>query len=316
MAHFDMPLEQLQTYTPPLTRRADHAAFWSTTLAKAQDIPLEIRTTPVDFLVAGYQVQDVSFLSWAETPMAGTFVCPAGSGPFPALVIYHGYYGRRPDTFTLLAWAAAGYAVLAVDVRGQGGYTGDSAIYPDGQAAGWLTKGIAQPDTYYYRGVYVDCVRAVDVLATMPGVDPTRIGVTGISQGGALTLATAALHPQVKAAAAEVPFLCHFERAVTIVDTVPYSEIATFCRSRPTQVEQVFTTLSYFDVMNLADRITCPTHVTVGLMDAVCPPSTVFAAYNRITAPKAALVSSFALHEHLPGAREAQLHWFAEHLAQ
>ncbi|MBC8160801.1 MAG: acetylxylan esterase [Roseiflexaceae bacterium] len=314
MAYFDMPLQQLQTYMPPLTRRSDHAAFWETTLATANKIPLDMRTTPVQFPVAAYTILEVSFLSWAETRVAGTFVCPPGQGPFPALVIYHGYYGRRPDTWTLLAWAAAGYAVLAIDVRGQGGHTGDGSIYPDGQAAGWLTKGVEQPDTYYYRGVYVDCVRAVDVLANLPHVDAERIGVTGVSQGGALTLATAALHPRVNVAAAEVPFLCHFERAVTLVDTVPYSEVATYCRSRPAHVDQVFATLSYFDVMNLADRITCPTHVTVGLMDTVCPPSTVFAAYNQITTHKALLVSPFAQHEHLPGAREAQLRWFAEHV--
>jgi len=163
-----------------------------------------------------------------------------------------------------------------------------------------MTKGILDKREYYYRGVYVDCVRAIDFLCTRAEVDPKRIGVTGGSQGGGLTLAVAGLDRRPALAMADVPFLCHFARPLEISDAYPYREIADFLRRYPGTDDQVFRTLSYFDVMNLAADIACPTLVTAGLEDMVCPPSTVFAAYNHIPAPKSIDVFRYYAHE-VPG---------------
>ena len=321
MSYFDLPLAELEKYRPPLTRQPDFDSFWHDTLREASNQTLHIESTLLDVPYHGVRMFHMTYNGWNEAPMTGTYAVPEGTGPFPGIVIYHGYGGRKPDAAELLVYASQGYAVLAVDVRGQSGNSGDNAAYPDGHHAGYMTMGISEPQTYYYRGVYVDSLRALDALGAQSEVDTGRIGITGGSQGGALTLAVAALcerypdGPRVRAAFAEVPFLCHFERAVTLVDTHPYREIANYLRSREdNEVERVYRTLSYFDNMNLAEYISAPTQVTVGLMDTICPPSTIFAAYNRISAPKQLYLSRFGEHATFPGVLDARARWFAQHL--
>ena len=203
-------------------------------------------------------------------------------------MIFHGYTGNRAAVFDAAAWALQGFVVFAIDIRGQTGFSTDPDADPRGHALGWMTQGIQSPDTYYYRRVYVDCVRAVRYVQAHPRVRSDRVGCTGISQGGGLTLATAALEPSVALAMPEVPYLCDFPRAVQIagppglVKTI-YGEIPAYCRAFPDRYDETFRTLSYFDVVNLAPRITCPTLVSVGLWDDICPPSTVFGAFNRLT---------------------------------
>jgi len=314
MALFDLPLEQLREYTPPLTRQDDFDRFWETTLAESARQPLNLRLTPLDLPFRGAQLFRASFDGFGGAPLVGTYARPVGDGPFPAIALYHGYSGHRPEPWELLAWVSQGYAVLATDVRGQGGESGDSLPYPGGHAPGFMTMGIGDPQTYYYRGAYADTVRAIDVLTAQPEVDAGRIGAAGGSQGGALTLVAAALDGRVKAAVAEIPFLCHFRRATTLVDTSPYREIAEYFRRTGADEERTYRTLSYFDCMNLAPRIGAATLVTCGLMDDICPPSTVFAAYNHIQAEKDIFLFTFGLHASFPGVPQARARWFAQHL--
>ncbi|HEX5416861.1 MAG TPA: acetylxylan esterase, partial [Chloroflexota bacterium] len=173
----------------------------------------------------------------------------------------------------------------------------------------WMTKGIHSPETYYYRGVYVDCIRALDFAVSRPEVDPLRIGVTGGSQGGAISLAVAALDPRPILSMPEIPFLCHYRRALEVTDRDPYQEIALYCNRYPDREEQVFQTLSYFDNMNLAEKIRCPVLMSVGLQDLITPPSTIFAAYNRITTEKEIRVYPYGGHETYPTHHVHKLAW-------
>ncbi len=132
---------------------------------------------------------------------------------------------------------------------------------------------------------------AIEALAGRPLLS------TGASQGGALALAAASLSQLPALVAPDVPFLSHFRRAASITDATPYSEIADYCKAYPDRVDQVFHTLSYFDVVNCARRITVPGLFSVGLVDTITPPSTVFAAYNQYAGHKQIAVYEFNGHE-------------------
>jgi cephalosporin-C deacetylase len=280
-----------------LTRREDFDAFWSGVLAAAAKQPLGAAFERQDHAARGVRVSRVTYDGFEGGRISGWYLEPEARGPHPALVVFHGYSGRAPTAAALLKWASQGLVVLATDCRGQVGSSTDGASYPGGHRPGFMTQGILSKDTYYYRYVYADGVRAVALLAAQPAVDAGRIGVTGVSQGGGLSLAAAALAAdRVRFGAAAVPYLCHFRRAADIAE-MPYREIADYVRAWPDRCDQVFETLSYFDNMNLAERVRGRMLVSVGLADLICPPSTVFAAYNHMRCPKELVVYPFHGHE-------------------
>ena len=301
---FDLPLDQLETYRPPRREPEDFDAFWATTLADARAHPLVATFRPVDAGLRLIEVADVTFSGYGGQPIRGWFLRPRGaSGPLPCVVEFIGYGGGRGHPHDWLLFAAAGYAHFVMDTRGQGSVwrRGDTADpEPDGgnpQLPGFMTRGVLSPHTYYYRRVFADAVRAIEAARSHPAVDGARLAVNGGSQGGGLALAAAGLVGDLSAALIAVPFLCHFRRATTIPDTDPYGELARFCKTHRDKVEQVFNTLDYFDGVNFAARAKAPALFSVGLMDDVCPPSTVFAAYNYYAGPKRMRVWPFNRHE-------------------
>jgi cephalosporin-C deacetylase len=178
-----------------------------------------------------------------------------------------------------------------------------------------MTRGVLDPETYYYRRLYVDAVRAVETAAAHPQVDADRICVSGASQGGGLSLAAAALAPElIRLCHADIPFLCDIERAITLAPSAPYTELAGYLRIHTELEDAVTRTVRYIDNALLAPRIRCRTLISCGLMDDICPPSTVFAAYNAIDAPKDIGIASFGGHETPIAHQERQLQEFAREL--
>lgn len=307
---YDMPLEELKKYKPYPTKQPDFKEFWEKSLKLLAAIPVEYELTPYDYPVRGVKVFRISFRGFESANMDGWFAIPEGTGMYPGLVLFHGYNwafdGQLHDTVN---WALKGYASLQLLVRGQQGNSVDNTIVTAGFNAGWMTKGILSPEEYYYRAVYLDAVRAVEVLASIPQVDAARIGVSGGSQGGGLALAAAALSDIPKVATAEYPFLSNFERAIDIVPQGPYLELNEYFRrnSDPVVEAKAKKTLSYFDVMNLAPWIKCHTWICIGLVDEITPPSTVFAAYNHLECLKEISVFRYFGHEYIPGTVEPKL---------
>ena len=309
MAFFDFPLHELETYRPPRVEPADFDTFWQTTLAEARQQPLDARFEPADFGLRTVETYDVTFAGYAGAPVKGWLLLPRQrSGPLPCVVQYIGYGGGRGFPLDWLTWSSAGYAHLVMDTRGQGsawsrGDTPDpEADGGNPQFPGFMTRGVLDPATYYYRRVFTDALRAVETVLAHPAVDETRVAVAGGSQGGGIALAVAGLAPTlldnvVGAAMPDVPFLCHYRRATELVDTHPYQEIVRFCKVHRDQVETVFRTLSYFDGVNFAARANARALFSVALMDDICPPSTVFAAYNHYRGPKDIRVYSYNQHE-------------------
>lgn len=304
MAFFDLPLEQLQTYTPPRTEPADFDAFWQNTLAEARQHPLNAQFEPVDFGLTTVESFDVTFNGYGGQPVKGWLNLPKQRpSHLPAVVEYIGYGGGRGFPTDWLLWSAVGFAHLVMDTRGQGSawQKGDTPdIQPDGgnpQFPGFMTNGILSPATFYYRRTFIDAVRAVEAARTHSAVEASRVAVAGGSQGGGIALAVAGLVPEVAVCMPDVPFLCHYRRATEITDSAPYSEIARYLLVHRDKIEAVFSTLSYFDGLNFATRAKARTLFSVGLMDDVCPPSTVYAAYNHYAGPKDIRVYAYNKHE-------------------
>jgi len=248
MPIIDLPLEQLKTYKPPLTRRSDFEAFWKENIRLSEEQFLNPVLEKIEHPVKKIEAYRLVFDGFLDrTPVHAWFIKPVGKGPFPALLHFHGYGSNRGMVSEHLMWVLQGLVVMSVDIRGQSGETPDFAQYPSGSIIGHMTKGILDKKTYYYRYVYMDCYRASKILAETECVIEDRIGVMGMSQGGGLTLVTAALNSKVALALSEEPFLCHFERAVEVTTTDPYLEISRYLKTHPDNFEKVFETLSYFD---------------------------------------------------------------------
>jgi cephalosporin-C deacetylase len=297
MPSIDMPLEQMRQYKPTLYREADFEAFWEITFREAINQPLNAELIPYVLPTQGLQCYAVRFDGYKGGRIAGWYVRPNATGKFPGLCMYHGYSGRAPRPLDMIPYAAQGICVLSMDCRGQNGQSQDASIANEGFATGWMTKGIRDPKQYYFRYVYADAVRALELLARRDEVDDRRLAVTGVSQGGALTLAVAALSDRPILAMPDIPFLCDFRRSIQIAQTGPYQEITVFLKSFPHLYETAIRTLSYCDNLNLAPRIRCRTIVSNGLWDDICPPSTIYAVYNHITAEKQMEIYPFHKHE-------------------
>jgi cephalosporin-C deacetylase len=304
MPQFDLSLAELESYLPEPTAEPDFDEFWAATLESTHRHDLAPSYTPADFLLDTVEVYDASFAGWNGERVAAWLLLPRDRpGPLPAVVKLIGYGGGRSLPYDHLLLCSAGYALLVMDSRGQGG-AGNPGVTPDpdpdpgtGQHPGFMTRGVSSPHTYYYRRFITDAVRAVAAAQAHPSIDADRVAVYGGSQGGGLALAAAALAPNVAAMVANVPFLCHFRRATQITDAMPYKEIATYLKVRRDKVEETFRTLSYFDGLNFASRASAPAQFSVALMDEVCPPSTIFAAYNHYAGPKDIRVWPYNGHE-------------------
>jgi cephalosporin-C deacetylase len=304
MPQFDLPLHELRAYRAHTAEPEDFDAFWQKTLLQAREHDLDARFEPVDAGLSTVQVYDVTFRGFGGHPVKGWLRLPAGARePLPLVVEFVGYGNGRGLPHEHLLWASTGRAHFVMDTRGQGSAFGAGGDTPDpvGSAPsypGFMTRGIDAPETYYYRRVITDAVRAVEAARSHPLTDAGWTVVSGHSQGGGLSLAAGALVPDLAAVAPDMPFLCDFPRAVRLTDRHPYREIGLFLKTHRGRSADVLRTLSYFDGVHFAARATAPALFSTALEDQTCPPSTVFAAFNAWAhADKAIEVYDFNDHE-------------------
>jgi cephalosporin-C deacetylase len=322
MPWFDLPLEQLRHYRTETVEPPEIDLWWQLRLdqARAQARPPKLTRYEAD-IYGPVEVYDAEFSGAGGDRIRAWYLQAAGAHEqTPVVVKFIGYGGGRglPAEHALLP--ALGYSVFVMDTRGQGGRwaTGATGDQQEGRAGGpenarVMTRGIGRPEDYYYTRLFTDAALAAETASELSGAP--RVAVTGSSQGGGLALACAALVPQVVAVChADVPFLCDIQRAITLAPEAPYIEVAEFLAHNVDLIPAALDTLRYVDCALLARRITARCLLSVGLMDTICPPSTVFAAYNEITSGKDISVHPFTGHEVPTAHVERQLRHFRDFL--
>jgi len=306
MPVFEMSLEQLASYTGRNPRPADFDAYWERALKELDGTDPKLELVPHPSPAVFAECFDLWFTGVGGARIHAQYLRPLTGERHPAVLKFHGYTGNAGDWFAKLPWVAQGFTVAAMDVRGQGGLSQDVGGEKGTTLGGHIVRGLDDhPDRLLFRQVFLDTAMLARLVMGMPEVDPARVVATGASQGGGLTLACAALEPRIARAAPVYPFLSDYQRVWEMdLAREAYEGLAYyFMRFDPThqREREVFERLGYIDIQHLADRIRARVLMTTSLMDMICPPSTQFAAYNKIRAPKEMVTYPDFGHDDLPG---------------
>lgn len=308
MPLIDKPLAELKQYNGVNPCPKDMDAFWDRSLAEMRSLDPKVELRPAAFKADGAECFHLFFTGVGGSRVHAKFLRPKGAkGKLPAVLIFHGYSGSSGDWFDKLAWVSQGFAVAALDCRGQAGLSEDLGSVKGGTLRGHIVRGLDDaPEKLAFRQIYLDTAQLARIVMAMPEVDPKRVGATGGSQGGGLTLACVSLEPSIKLAAPVFPFLCDYKRTWDMdLAKDAYQEIREFMRwfdPRHEREDEIWNRLGYIDCQHLAKRIRAEVLMFTGLMDTICPPSTQFAAYNKITSKKDMVIYPDFGHEGLPGA--------------
>jgi cephalosporin-C deacetylase len=308
---FDLPFEQLESYQGRSPRPQDFEAFWEKSLAEMRATDPQVEIIPAEFKVANAASFHLYFTGVGGARIHAKLLHPINSTyPHPAVLLFHGYTGDSGDWSDKLGYVSEGFTVAALDCRGQAGLSEDRGSVTGNTQHGHIIRGLedalnGMPEKLLFRQIFLDTAQLARIIMVMPEVDANRVGATGASQGGALTVACAALEPLIKRAAPVYPFLSDYKRVWEMDQAKDaYLELQEYFRhSDPTHKLEVsvFEKLGYIDIQFLASHIQAEVLWGIGLMDTICPPSTQFAAYNKIVSPKSMTIYPDFGHEALPG---------------
>lgn len=318
----EMSVQELLQYRGKSPCPADLDSYWQAALTEMHQVDPQVELIPADFTASFAECFDLYFTGVRGARIHAKLLRPrAITGPCPALLEFHGYMGNCGDWYSKLAYVAAGFVVVAMDCRGQGGFSEDAGAVKGGTVHGHIIRGLNdQPENMLYRQIFLDTAQLAGLVMAMDQVDENRVGARGFSQGGALTLACAALEPRIKRLLPVYPFLSDYQRVWEMdLETPAYIELRQYFRlfdPLHQREEQIFTRLGYIDVQNLVSRIQGQTLMAITMRDNLCPPSTQFAAYNKIRAPKQMLLYNDHGHETLPQIEDHAFRFFSSFLTR
>lgn len=316
MPALDMTIKEMEQYNGVNPRPADFDEFWDKSLALLDEVEPNVELVESDFQAPFAKCYHMYFTGTGGARVHSKLVVPNEPNG-PAIVKFHGYTMDSGDWTELLSYAALGYVVAALDCRGQGGKSEDVGGVVGGTLYGFIVKGLdSGPESLYFRHVFLDTALLTRLIMDRPDVDEHRVGVYGASQGGALTLACAALEPRVKKLASVYPFLSDYKRVWDMdLDVDAYEGLRYYFRHfDPThnREDEIFETLGYIDIQFLAPRIKGEVMLATGLIDPICPPSTQYAVYNKIKAKKKHVLYHDYKHEHLKGFTDRMYKYFLD----
>lgn len=311
---FDFAFDRLQTYAGMNPRPEDFDAYWDVALAQMRGLDGNVELVPAEFQAPNAECFHLFFTGVGGARVHAKLLRPKSSAaPHPAVLMFHGYTGDSGDWAEKLNYVGQGYTVAALDCRGQGGLSEDPGGVSGNTQHGHIIRGLddavaGQPEKLLYHQIFLDTAQLAKIVMAMPEIDSARVGATGGSQGGALTVACASLEPRIQRCAPVFPFLSDYQRVWEMDQAVnAYAELKEYFRHfDPNHAREraIFTALGYIDIQYLAARIRGEVYWSIGLMDTICPPSTQFAAYNKITALKRMEIYPDFGHENLPGVND------------
>jgi len=315
----DMPLEQLKTYQGRNPRPEDFDSYWDSALKTMNAIDPKVELVKSDFQTPTAECFDLWFTGVDNARIHAKYLRPKNAPKkHPAIIFFHGYTGNSGEWSDKLNYISLGYSYAALDCRGQGGLSEDTGGVKGNTMRGQIIRGLDDPNPHklLFRNIFLDTAQLAKIVSNMPEVDPARIGIIGGSQGGGLALACASLAPYVKKVVSLFPFLCDYKR-VWEMDLAKdaYEELKIYFRLfDPThkRENEIFTKLGYIDVQHLAPRIRGEVLMATGLMDTICPPSSQFAAFNKITSKKNVVIYPDFGHEGLPGFPDKTMQFMLE----
>jgi len=314
MPIFDLPLHELKTYQGRNPRPADIDAFWDERIAAMEALGTGCELVEADFQAPGVKCYEMYYTGMHGARIHGHLVRPEKADkPLPAVCVFHGYGGAASEFPELLQYAQCGMIAAAMDCRGQAGESEDVGGVIGNTQNGLIIRGLhnRDPKKLVFTDVFLDAAQLARIVMAMDEVDETRVAACGGSQGGGLTLACAALTPTLNRAAPMYPFLCDYKRVWEMdLDKDAYKELREYFRKFDPlheREEEIYTLLGYIDNQHIAHRIRAKVLMFTGLMDTICPPSTQFAAYNKIKGEKDVVIYPDFGHEHLPRAAEKRL---------
>lgn len=304
---FDYPLEEILTYQGISPKPFDFDNYWKEGLMEAKGKGVSATWVKADFSSPFAECYDLFFEGTGGARIYAKVLMPKKiQQKAPALLHFHGYSGASGEWTSYLGFVAAGFVVAALDCRGQGGVSEDFNGAKGSSLKSQIINGLLGPITnLYFRHVFLDTTILTQIVMALPEVDANRVGVYGNSQGGGLALACAALVPEIKKVAIAYPFLCDYKRLWQMEQAKgEYWELRDYFQqmgSQPQLEEKLFLKLGYIDVQHLCSRIQADVLMGVGLQDTICPPSTQFAAYNKIASKKSYLLYPDQGHGNLTG---------------
>jgi cephalosporin-C deacetylase len=318
MAVIDMPLEELKLYHGKNPCPADFDRYWDAALVEMRSVDPKVELIPSDFSTSFADCFDLYFTGVRGARIHAKYLKPKKiSKPCPAVLEFHGYCGNSGPWYTKLGYVGAGFVVAALDCRGQGGLSEDTGGVKGNTQHGHIIRGLEdKPENLMFRQIYLDTAQLASIVMGMDGVDKTRVVAKGGSQGGGLTLASAALEPRIKKLAPMFPFLCDYKRVWELdLETGAYIEMREYFRTFDPlhqKEDEIFTRLGYIDIQHLARRVKGDVLMFVGLRDDICPPSSQFAVYNKIKAKKQMIVYPDFNHENLPEAEDRTFQFLSQ----
>jgi len=296
---------------PTVKDPADFDTFWNNAIAEARKLNMDAKITLMpERCTSEANVFHISFQNDAiGSRIYGILAIPKKPGKYPAILKVPGA-GIRPYAGDAVT-AALGFITLEIGIHGIP-VNLDPEVYnnlANGALSGYNSIKMNDRNSYYYKRVYLGCVRAVDFIFTLPEFNGTDVAVTGGSQGGALTIVTAGLDKRIKFMAALYPALCdHTGYLNKRAGGWPHYFKNT--EPKPGEVE----TLGYYDVVNFARRVIAPGFYTWGFNDLTCPPTSMYSAYSVITAQKELHVFQETGHWTFPEETEILNNWLIKKL--